>query len=157
MLVDLLEQLHPIDLTLLDLQSFTIHILRIGQVQMCREWKDLIEELAERNVQMIAGQLGVGYIKADPHALFFAELTDEVRVHKQVVEPLATEMPRERGHGLGNDLHLSSCVELLKALDQALSQGFAFALAQMVVFGKTSHIRHQQHWLRALEPALQVP
>ena len=54
MLVDLLEQLHPIDLTFLDLQSFTIHILRIGQVQMCREWKDLIEELAEGNVQMLS-------------------------------------------------------------------------------------------------------
>ena len=157
MLVDLLEQLNPIDLTLLDLQPFPIHILRIGQMQMCREWKDLIEELAEGNVQMIAGQLRVGHIKADPHPLLFAELSNEVRVHKQVVEPLATEMPRERGHGLRDDLHLSSRVELLKALDQALPQGFAFALAQMVMFGETSHIRHQQVWLRALEPAPQVP
>ena len=111
MLVDLLKQLNPIDLTLLDLQPFTINIPRIGQMQMCRERQDLIQELAEGNVQMIAGQLGVGHIEADPHALLFAELSDEVRVHKQVMEPLATEMPRERGHGLGDDFNLSSRVE----------------------------------------------
>ena len=82
MLVDLLKQLHPVDLALLDLQPFTIHILRIGQMQMGCEWKDLIEELAEGSAEMIAGQFRVGYVEADPHALFFAELSDEVHIHK---------------------------------------------------------------------------
>ena len=157
MLVDLLEQLNPVDFTLLDLQPFTIHILRIGQMQMGCERQDLIEELAEGNVQMIAGQLRVGHIKADPHALLFAELSNEIRVHKQVVEPLPTEMPRERRHGLGDDFHLASRVELLKAFDQPLTQGLAFAPAQVVVFGEAPHIGDQQHRLGALEPALQVP
>ena len=56
MLVDLLKQLNRIDLTLVDLQPFTINIFGIGQMQMCCKWQDLIEELTEWNVQMIAGE-----------------------------------------------------------------------------------------------------
>ena len=56
MVMNLLEQLHPVDVTVLNLQPFTVHILGIRQMQVCCERQDLIEELTEWNVLMIAGE-----------------------------------------------------------------------------------------------------
>ena len=36
MLIDLLEELHPVDVPIIDLQSFPIDILRIGEMKMSR-------------------------------------------------------------------------------------------------------------------------
>ena len=58
-LVDLLEQLHPVDFTVLDLQAFAVNILGVCQMQVCRERKDLVEKVPEGKVQMVAGELGV--------------------------------------------------------------------------------------------------
>ena len=50
MLVDLFEQLLPINVAVLDLQTFAINIFGICSVQVGRERQDLIEELTEWNV-----------------------------------------------------------------------------------------------------------
>ena len=55
-LIDLLEQLAPINVTVFDLKPFSVHILGIRQMQVGGEWKDLIEELPEWEVQMVAGE-----------------------------------------------------------------------------------------------------
>ena len=55
-------------------------------------------------------------------------------VSTKVVVPLPAEMPGEGGHGLGNDLHLTSGVDLLKAVDQPLAQRLQFMRLEMVVF-----------------------
>ena len=56
MVMNLLEQLDPVDVTVLNLQPFTVHILGIRQMQVGCERQDLIEELTEWNVLMIAGE-----------------------------------------------------------------------------------------------------
>ena len=58
-LIDLLEQLNPINVTVFDLKPFSVHILGIRQMQVGGEWKDLIEELPEWEVQMVAGEFRV--------------------------------------------------------------------------------------------------
>ena len=55
-LIDLLEQLNPINVTVFNLKPFSVHILGIRQMQVGGEWKDLIEELPEWEVQMVAGE-----------------------------------------------------------------------------------------------------
>ena len=56
MLVDLFEQLHPINVSIQNLQALAIHILGIRQMQVSCEGEDLIEELTKRNVEMVASQ-----------------------------------------------------------------------------------------------------
>ena len=90
-----------------DLQTFAIDALRIGQMQVCRERKDRLEEGTERGLEVGAGELGVGHIQTDAHAGLLAELLDEGGVDEQVVIALPTKVPGEGGHGLGNDLHLA--------------------------------------------------
>ena len=107
MVMNLLEQLHPVDVTVLNLQPFTVHILGIRQMQVGGEWKYLIEELPEWEVQMVAGEFRVRNVQTNTHPLVHTELMDEVGIHKKVVEALSTEVPGEGGHGLGNDLHLT--------------------------------------------------
>ena len=75
----------------------------------------------------------MGHIQADAHAGFRAELLDEVGIHEEVVITLPTEVPGEGGHRLGNDLHLAGRVDLLKAVDQALSQRLQLVVFEMVV------------------------
>ena len=61
-LFDLLEQLHPIDLTVINLQSLAIHVFGIGEMHVSRKRQDLIEKLPEWLMQMVAGQLRMGHI-----------------------------------------------------------------------------------------------
>lgn len=84
--------------------------------------KDCLEEPTELCIEVGAGQLGVGCIQRNAHARLSAELLDEVGVDKEVVITLPTEVPSERGHGLRDDLHFASGVDLLEAVDQALPQ-----------------------------------
>ena len=156
-LVDLLEQLHPVDLTVLDLQPFAIHILGISQMQVCREGKNLIEKVSERQVQMVAGELGMRHIQADPHPLLLAEAVNEAWFHEKVVKALSTEMPGKRRHRLRNDLHIAAAVQPHKAFDQPLLQGIPFVAIEMAVFGEASDIGHQQHGVRAAEARTQIP
>ena len=58
-LIDLLEQLNPINVTVFDLRPFSVHILGIRQMPVGGEWKDLLEELPEWEVQMVAGEFSV--------------------------------------------------------------------------------------------------
>ena len=76
----------------------------------------------------------MGNVQADPHALLFTELADEVLVHEQVVEALPTEVPGEGGHRLGNDLHFTSGVELLQAPNQPLAQRLTLVAVEVMVF-----------------------
>ena len=117
MLIDLLEELHPVDVSIIDLQSFPIDILRIGEMKMSREWQDLIQKLPEREVEMVAGELGMGHIQADPHALLFTELTNEISVDEQVVISLAAKVPGEGRHRLRNDLDFAGRIQLFEAFD----------------------------------------
>ena len=114
------KQLHPVDLTVVDLQPFTIHVLGVSQMQVGCERKDRPEEATEGGIEVGAGELGVGGIQADAHAGFLAEFLDEVGVDEEVVIALPPEVPGEGGHGLGNDFHIVRGVDLPKALDQAL-------------------------------------
>ena len=75
------------------LQAFTVHTFGIGQMQVRRAGQDGLEERTKRCVEVRAGELGVGYIQADAHASFLAELLDEVGVDKKVVITLPTEVP----------------------------------------------------------------
>ena len=56
-LIDLLEQLNPINFAIQNLQAFSIDILGIRQVEVGRERQDFIKKLAEWHMQVIAGQL----------------------------------------------------------------------------------------------------
>jgi len=145
------KQLHPVDLTIVDLQAFAINAFGIGQMQVCRERKDRLEEAAEGGVEVRAGELGMGRIQADAHAGFLAEFLDEGGVDKQVVIALTAEMPGEGGHGLGNDLHLACGVDLLKAVDQALAQRLQLRALEMVVLGEAADVRYQKDGLGAAE------
>ena len=107
--------------------------------------KDVVEKVAERAVEMIAGEFGMGCIQANSHVLLSAKLCNEVAVNKQVVEALPAEVPGEGGHRLGNDLHLACGVDLLQACNQSLPQRFPFAAVEVMVFGKTADVGHQQH------------
>ena len=140
----------------MDLQAFAIDPFGIGQMQVCCDGKDRLEEGTEGGLEVGAGELGVGHIQADAHAGFLAELLDEFGVDKQVVIALPAEMPGEGGHGLGNDLHLASGVDLLKAVDQALAQRLQFRALEMVVFGEAADVRHQKNGIGAAEAAAQI-
>ncbi len=117
----------------MDLQAFAVDAFGIGQMQVRREGKDGLEEATEGGIEVGAGELGVGDIQADTHSGFPAELLDEVCVDEEVVISLPTEVPREGGHGLGNDLHLASGVDLLQAVDQALAQRLQLRSLEMMV------------------------
>ena len=56
-LIDLLEQLHPVDFAVINLQAFSVDVLSVRQMQVCCKRQNLIQKLPERLMQMVAGQL----------------------------------------------------------------------------------------------------
>ena len=51
------KQLHPVDFTIVDLQAFAINAFGIGQMQVCRERKDRLEEATEGGVEVVQASL----------------------------------------------------------------------------------------------------
>ena len=121
MTLDQLKQLNPVDFAVLNLKPFAINILGIGKMEVGGKWKDVVEKLAERAVEMIASEFGMGCIQANSHLLFSAEIGNEVAINKQIVEALSAKMPGERWHRLGNDLNFTIGVEFVQAFNQTFT------------------------------------
>ena len=141
-----LKQLNPIDFAIMNLQPFTVDVLGVGEVKMCCVGKDRPKKFAERTVQMIASEFGMGCIEANPHLLFLAEVGNELAVNEEIVESLSPEMPWERWHGLRDDFHFTLCVQSFQAFDQAFAQWHALGSVEMTMFGKTTHVGDEQNW-----------
>ena len=99
------KQQGPINITFVNLQALAIHPTGIGQVKMCRQRQHALQEAVEGLAEVVASKLRVGSIQADPVAELLAKGHDELGVHEEVVESLPAKMPRERRHGLGDDLN----------------------------------------------------
>src|SRR5690606_10924711 len=97
-----------------NLQSFAVHTGCISDMKMRRIRSDDLEEIPQRFLSMIAGQLGMRNIEANAHRISLAEIGDAVRIDEYIVELLAAEMPGKRRHRLRNDLH-SFVIELCEA------------------------------------------
>ena len=134
MTLDQLKQLNPVDFAVLNLQSFAINILGVGKMEVGGKRKDVVEKLAERAVEMIAGEFGMGCIQANSHVLLSAEIGNEVAVNKQIVEALPAKMPGERWHRLGNDLNFTIGVELFQTFNQAFTKRHAFASIEVTMY-----------------------
>ena len=128
------KQLHPVDFSIEDLQAFAIQTRCIREVEMRGEGKNLAEEITKGALQVVARQLGVGHIQADPHSGVLAELLDELRINEKVVKALAAEMPGVGRHGLGNDFHFASPGNSVQAIEQAFAQWLLFLGIKVAVF-----------------------
>ena len=144
-LIDEFEQLHPVDLAILNLETFAINVFGIRKMQVSRERKNLSQKLAEWRVQVIAGEFGMGHIKTDPHALVTAELRNEGAVDEQIVKALPTEMPGEGWHGLRDDLHFTRGVEDREAFFEPLMQWGLLMAIEMTMLRETTNVGDQQH------------
>src|SRR2546423_13665075 len=85
------SKLGEVDLALADRQSFSIDALRIRNMEMRRVRADRRCELRPGPLEVVAGELRVGHVEADPIAVRLAERGDLVGVDEQVVITLAAK------------------------------------------------------------------
>ena len=117
MIQSLTEQLE-VDVTLSDLQAFTIDVARIAHMDMRRHLSDIANKFIEIQAKVIACQTAVRHIKANPQPNFLAPSGYGLGINKQILKALAAEMPGKRSHCLGNNLNTFT-VKLGKAGLQA--------------------------------------
>ena len=125
-------------------------------MQMGGVGAELCEALGEIEAEMIGGKLGMRDVDAHPQIMPGAERGRLVRENEDVLMTLSAEMPRERRHGLRNQLDTFEIELGETGGEDAVTLRFPFRW-QRLVHGEAADIGDDRRALGLGKELLQAP